>query len=149
LIYSGTFNQAVGTNNPGTMISFTLAGTVPSEIQIGLLVDNTDGTQWNDVAIQLSSSVSGAGPEVSLTSSGYNNDDPDWVFFDVTGGVAGETISVIGYAGSGGHDELGAVSFDSVSAPEPASLALLGVGATALLARRRRSRTGARARANT
>lgn len=103
------------------------------------MVDNTDGTEWNDVAIQLIGSVSGAGPEVSLTGAEYNDRIPDWVFFVLTGAAAGETISVVGYAGAGGHDELGAVAFDTVSSvPEPASLGVLFTGVAALVAGRRR-----------
>lgn len=138
LLLTGTFNQAVGSGNTGVPLSFTLNANVPGAFQVGLLVDNTDGTQWNDYAIALSSSVSGAGPGVSLTGASFNDRDPDWVFFDVTGAVAGETISIVATAGAGGHVELGGVAFDAV-VPEPASFALLGAGILGLGMVRRRT----------
>jgi hypothetical protein len=138
-LLTGTFNPGVGANNKATVFAFTVNAVVPAAFQIGLMVDNLDIATYNDFAISLSSSVSGVGPGVSLTGASYNNRIPDWIFFDVTGAVAGETISVIPTAGNGGTATLGAISFDTVaSAPEPASFALLATGIAGLGLRRRR-----------
>ena len=46
-ITSGTFNPAPGTNQPATLLSFSLAGTVPLTVRIGLMIDNLDGIVFN------------------------------------------------------------------------------------------------------
>ncbi len=115
---SGNIN--LGTT--GALFQFTLTGTVPYKIRVGVMVDNEDGGrgQFNSSATELtctncSPAVSPA--PVSMTSTGvpsYNDNIPDWIYFDITNGVAGQTYQIVGTVG---HQQsaLGAVSFDSLS----------------------------------
>ncbi len=130
MIRSGTLNPFPGTSNPATDFTFTLTGTVPSLIQIGLMTDNTDGAVWSASGVQLSGTGATGAPKV--TFSGTTNDNvPDWTFFYFNGGVSGETFTVTGFGGIDGCACIGVIAFDSgtaVSTPEPAGMAILAVG---------------------
>lgn len=136
-IRTGTLNPFPGTGNAATDFTFTLTGTIPTLIQVGLLTDNTDGSQFSAGAVQLSGVGATGTPKVTLTGTQDNN-IPDWTFFDISGGFSGETFTVSGYGGPAGCACIGAIAFDS-AVPEPASMTLFGLGAAGLaLVRRRR-----------
>ena len=55
--------------------------------------------------------------EAQTVNGGNYNGQPDWVFFDIAGGVAGQTYSINVTAGPNGNAGVGAVSFDSQKGP--------------------------------
>jgi hypothetical protein len=142
-VLSGTLNPTV--RGLDGVFTFTLSGTVPSLIRVGLMIDNLDVAAYNPAALQLVDTTNSiSGPSVATTSSAFNDRVPDWVFFDIASGAAGEVFTVDVSSGTNGCNCLGAVSFDSSSAtsvPEPSSVAVLGLGLASLLAAARRSRS--------
>jgi hypothetical protein len=136
-IVSGTFNPGVGTGNPATLFSFQLTGGIPATIQIGLMVDNLDAPVFNSEAMELKQTNGTADVNIDTTGSPYNDSIPDWIFFDVTG-AAGDEFSIVAYGSPSGPATLGAISFDSAPAPEPASGGLLLAALAVVFARRLR-----------
>ena len=148
---SGTLNPFV--DGVYTDFSFTLSGDVPGLIRIGLMIDNLHDASYNPSALQIVDTTDDvSGPLIATTSAAFNDGNPDWVFFDIAGGSAGDEFAVEVYAGSVGCNCLGAISFDSasvntagpvsgsISLVEPNSGALLGFGLVGLLATTRRRR---------
>ena len=136
MIRSGTLNPFPGTGNGTTDFSFTLTGTVPSLIQIGLMTDNTDGAVFTAGGVQLSGVGASGAPKITFSGVTDNN-VPDWTFFTIAGGFTGETFTVTGYGGGAGCACIGVIAFDSGIIPEPASMLMLGLGALGIgLARR-------------
>lgn len=71
---------------------------------MGLLVDNLDGANWNATSLSLVQ-TSGAGVTngpVATTSAAFNDQIPDWLFFDITGASAGDTFVIRDIAGING-----------------------------------------------
>jgi hypothetical protein len=141
---SGTLNPFV--NGAYADVSFTVSGNVPGLIRVGLMIDNLDIAGYNPSALQIVDATDGvSSPLIATTSAEFNDRIPDWVFFDISGGSAGEVFDVDVYSGPNGCNCLGAVSFDSASGnasiPEPTSVALLGFALASLLVAARRRTT--------
>ena len=124
LIQTGNLNE---TSN-GPLFQFTLTGTVPYIIRVGVMVDNQDGNmgQFNGASVTLDCTSCAPvidGPVVTTTSIGtpsFNDRIPDWIFFDITNGVAGQTYEIVETVGinpnqSANKAALGAISFDSLA----------------------------------
>jgi hypothetical protein len=113
---TGTMNPNPGPGGSADLFGFTLnAGAAGRTIRVGLLVDNLDGAAWNAASLTL---VQANGPPasngpVATVAPAFNNRTPDWVFFDITGGQAGQTFIVRGAGGANGTATLGGVAFDS------------------------------------
>ena len=129
LLQSGTLNPNVGDGNTTVDLTFTFAEIVPTEVQLGLMIDNLDIAAFNPGSIQVvQEGGPGASAVVSTTSSEYNDRDPDWLLFDIQA-QPGATYQVIVGGGPNGTATLGAASFDSAAVPEPSSFGLAGIGA--------------------
>jgi len=140
-IVSGTLNPFPGTGSTTTDLSFTFGAGVPDIVRVGLMIDNLDYVIYNPSALQV---VQDGGPAASVvvdtTGATYNDQVPDWVYFDIQGAQTGETYDVLVTGGTESCACLGAVSFDS-AVPEPSSFGLVGIGAGFLavaVVRRRR-----------
>jgi hypothetical protein len=94
-----------------------------------MMVDNLDGTIFNSDSMELLQTNGTADVIVSTVGLGYDNQSPDWLFFDVTGS-AGDAFSIVAYGSPAGPATLGAISFDST--PEPASIGLVLAGLAGL-----------------
>jgi hypothetical protein len=149
-IVSGTSAQTPGSGFSAATFSFTLGGTVPSLIQVGILEDNLQDPANNSSAVQLAGSGDLASSLVSLTDPDQNDGVPDWYFFDIVGGVADQTFSVVNTSGQNCAC-LGGVTFDSstmfAGVPEPTTwtLMLAGFGGLGAALRTRRRSFTARA----
>ncbi len=114
---TGAVNPRPGTGSSANLFSFTLNTSAEGRmIRVGLLVDNLDGVHWNASGISLvqsdnPQSSSGLIPTVVPV---LNNRVPDWVFFDITGGKAGDTFVVRAIGGASGTATMGGVAFDSI-----------------------------------
>jgi fibronectin-binding autotransporter adhesin len=98
-------------------------GTIPAKIRMGVMIDGLDAIAPNPSAIwltQLGGSLASSAT-VDTAIAGYNNRQPDWVFFDIVGATAGMQFAVCGNqgvdaAGQTSHQiTVQAVSFDSLS----------------------------------
>lgn len=138
-LVTGTFNPFPGTGGTATTFAFTVGANAPALIRVGILTDNLDVAGFDPAAVQLVSSVAGASPDIDLTGAAANDGRPDLTFFDIRGGVAGETFVVTTTGGSAGCACVGGVAFDSAAVPEPRawSLMLAGFGLIGTVARRR------------
>jgi hypothetical protein len=139
LIRSGTLNPFPGTNNAATTYTLTIGANAPALLQVGVMVDNLDIAGFNSRTVQLSGTGATGTPSVDLSGTAYNNRVVDWIFFDIASPVTGEVFTIQNFGGPNGCACVGAIAFDSTSAPEPMSAALLGVGLLGLAAYRRRS----------
>jgi hypothetical protein len=129
LIESGTLNPFPGTGSTAIDLTFTFGASVPSVVQLGLMIDNLDIAGYNPYALQvIQVGGPGASSVVDTTGALYNDRIPDWVFFDIQA-QPGETYEVIVTGGVNGCACLGAASFDSAGVPEPSSFSLAGIGA--------------------
>ena len=110
---SGTANPWPGPNNGAQVLSFTMATVVPGRVRVGVMVDNVGGGGFNPSALRLFQ-VGGPGDSgpVGVTGALFNDDIPDWIFFDITGATAGSQYELEAFAGTQGIAAVGAVSFD-------------------------------------
>jgi hypothetical protein len=134
LIQSGTLNPFPGTGDPTVDLTFTFGAEAPAVVQLGLMIDNLDGAGFNPDSLQVVEvDGPGASAVVNTTAPAYNNQDPDWVLFDIQA-QPGETYEIIVSGGDNGCACLGAASFDSAAdVPEPSSFGLAGIGAGFLM----------------
>jgi hypothetical protein len=119
-IYTGTTNQQwPGYLNlsASPVISFTLAGPVPNAIRLGIMTGNTDDAgNYGSSGFEVVSGTldSGITSELQTNNATYNG-NPDWVFFDITGGIAGQVYSVYARGGPRGNAGIAGLSFDSAA----------------------------------
>ena len=119
-IYTGTTNQQF----PGYLnlsaspvISFTLTGTIPDAIRLGIMTGNTDvGGSFGSSGFKIVSGTldSGLSTELETNNASYNG-NPDWVFFDIKGGTSGQVYSIYARGGPRGNAAIGGISFDSAA----------------------------------
>ncbi|HEX4120680.1 MAG TPA: LamG-like jellyroll fold domain-containing protein, partial [Verrucomicrobiae bacterium] len=118
LFTSGTLNPAPGGGVSANLLQFTLnSNAVGRVIRVGLMVDNLDSAGFNAASLTLVQ-TNGAGATigpVDTTPNIYNDRIPDWIFFDIAGGAAGDTFVISGVGGPYGTATLGGVSFDNNS----------------------------------
>ncbi|MCY2941407.1 MAG: tandem-95 repeat protein, partial [Planctomycetota bacterium] len=120
LIYSGTTNgqfPGYGIKSINSVVSFTLTGVVPGTIRVGIMTGNTDVSgAFGASGYQIISAPFDSGMTTELQTNGaVYNGNPDWVFFDITGGIAGQTYSIYAKGGPQGNAGIGAISFDSIT----------------------------------
>ncbi|NBR07224.1 MAG: tandem-95 repeat protein, partial [Planctomycetes bacterium] len=120
LIYSGTTNgqfPGYGIKSSNSVVSFTLTGVVPGTIRVGIMTGNTDlSGEYGASGYQIVCGSLDSGMTTELqTNGGVYNGNPDWVFFDITGGIAGQTYSIYAKGGPRGNAGIGAISFDSIT----------------------------------
>ena len=127
---TGGINRGSTAGTELASFSFTLAGTVPATVTIGLLTDNSDNTVWASQATR----IEGPGA-ITASQSLTPNGGSDLVQFNIDGGIAGETYTIYGTS-NGAGSLYGAATFDSI--PEPGSIALFAAGFALMLRRRRR-----------
>ncbi|MCE9612208.1 MAG: autotransporter-associated beta strand repeat-containing protein [Chthoniobacter sp.] len=115
-----TFVSGTTTGGGPDDLTFTLGGTVPGQIRVGVMIDGLDGDGFNPNTVKLQQ-VGGGGlisPIIDTShngtnSSGYNNRVPDWLFFDIKGFTAGSQFKLIATAGNNNTATLQAFAFDS------------------------------------
>lgn len=117
MFLTGTMNPSPGSGGSADPFSFRLSGAAEGRlIRVGLLVDNLDGAEWNAAGlslVQVNGNRASGGP-VPTVSPALNNRVPDWVFFDIRDGRAGDEFVVRAVGGVNGTATVGGVAFDSV-----------------------------------
>ena len=116
LIYSGTTSSqspSYGIKSINSVVSFTLTGAVPGTIRIGIMSGNSDASgAFGASGYQIISALFDSGMTTELQTNGaVYNGNPDWAFFDITGGSAGQTYSIYANGGPLGNAGIGAISF--------------------------------------
>ena len=109
---------------PQTLLTFT--NHTETNFNVFLLVNNADaGNRVNDGTLELSSS--GSASMASVTATGPGHED-EYLKLSVTGAALGETFTLTGLNDSA----IGGITFQQT--PEPASAALILLGAAGLAA---------------
>ncbi len=116
LIGTGTKNPFPGVNVEAKVFSFDVKAGAPSTFRVGVLLDNTDGTQFTSNGVRLVQTVGGAANSGLINTSTVNR-TPDWFYFDVTGAVAGDRIEVRSAGSSSGCACVGGLAFDNIGGP--------------------------------
>ncbi len=88
---TGGIVQSPGEGVEANLFNFTLDGTVPPTVTVGLIADNSDGVAW-DVT---NARIEGPGG-ITANQNVDPNGGTDLVLFDIDGGAAGETYSIYG-----------------------------------------------------
>ncbi|MBI1369428.1 MAG: hypothetical protein GC162_12340 [Planctomycetes bacterium] len=106
-------------------MKITLAANLPSGIRLGVLTNNSGGTDI-PLSIRLAQTT-GTGTD-SVMYSVPNENQPDWYFFDITGGVGGDVFTLF-TTSRGGKPTIGGLTVDLIPTPAalPAGLTLLGL----------------------
>lgn len=122
-----------GGANDSNRVMFTFTALVgsPASVRIGVATDGLDSAFYSSATIGLRE-VGGSSFEYTMTST---NATLDMAFFDVTGITAGDQFEVFGDSGTGGYATHQFITWDVI--PEPSTALLGGLGALALLRRRR------------
>jgi hypothetical protein len=140
---SGTaYVNGAAAGSTSNMLTFTLAGTVPNTVQVGVMFDNTDNSNGlgnNAYTLVETTGGTATSSQISLTTG---NGLADFYFFDIKNASAGEVFTLQDTntsATNGSNLQAGALTFDTVAAPEPAPIAMsaLAFGLLAFLLRRR------------
>lgn len=114
---TGTINPGPGAGNSSALLAFKLNASAEGRlIRVGLLVDNLDGAAWNASGVSLvqTDNPQSSSEPIPTVAPVLNNRVPDWVFFDITGGKAGDTFVLRAIGGANGTATVGGVVFDSL-----------------------------------
>ncbi len=114
------------------LFDLTLGANAPANFTVGVLTVKAGDTLGN---LTLTDG-SGVSSTQTITTPG------NFYFFNVSGAQAGDVLVLSGTPNNTNNAQIAGLTFDSATSaiPEPATLGLLGVGAVALL-RRRKART--------
>ena len=84
-----TTNPGTTTTAPNTNVfSFQLTGTIPSDIRVGIMIDALDNAYYNPSSISILDN--GVVQNTQATTAAiYQDRNPDWLFWDITGGRQG------------------------------------------------------------
>jgi hypothetical protein len=134
-VFGGTWNPTpgVGIQTSGPIATFTATQDMTSAdiIRLGIMIDNLDGSAFNSSAIRVTDSNGGDTGLIDVSTTDFNNLTPDWLFVDITNLSSGDTVDIFGTGGTNGFATIGSLSLDSLTTPEPTTIALwslLGIG---------------------
>jgi len=111
---TGNINRNIASGTQVPLISFTLQGNVPAIIRLAVMMDNYDLTGFNSVAIQVSDAPAFS-PNVATTSAAFKNKNPDWIYFDIVGGLPGQVVTILATAGTNNQAGIGGFALDSLA----------------------------------
>jgi len=136
-IYSGIGYQFnVSSSAESSLFSVTFATGTPTgaTYRIGIFVDNIGPLDSAPVGLRITGASGDSGLVVKPQGVQVNN----YYFFDIQNVAAGDVFEIIGKRANTGTGAvgLGGLTFDAIGLPEPASAALLALGAMMLSCRR-------------
>jgi hypothetical protein len=126
-----TTTNGGGGGSDDVMFTFTALVGSPASVRIGIATDGLNDGGYSSATIGLRQ-VGGSSFEYTMTNA---NTTLEMVFFDVTGITAGNQFEVFADAGAYGYTTHQFITWDVI--PEPSAALLGGLGALALLRRRR------------
>lgn len=136
-----TTNGVGGPGSKEAVITYRItdASLIPNGFRIGIFTDALDGAQFSSQGLYVEQTA-GVGPFGSafVDLNPFRNNTIDMVFFDLTNAQTGDEYTLSVDSSVGGHATLQGVVFDSIVVPEPATLALIGLGMIGMGTRRRR-----------
>ena len=106
---TGGLVQSPGNDLETALLTFQLTGTIPSNVIVGLITDNSDAAQWNTSNIR----IEGPGA-ITADQNHVRNGGTDLIQFTIANGALGEvyTIHATQPPGNGGA-LIGGIIFDS------------------------------------
>ncbi len=133
--YGVAYGKTVAYNTPESLLTMTVGSNAPKNLYVGILEDqNLDSPSQVTISDSNGGSAT-ASPQIYFPKF-LPNGENTWYFFDVSGAQAGDvlTLTVAQYntgANYAQHPTISGLTFDStdpIATPEPASLALFGLG---------------------
>jgi len=148
---SGLWGDWYGEGDLGEKDILSITVTAAGSFRVGFITDNCDQEVMSPSDIRLRQTVGGSADSGLISAADDRDLDVDYYFFDVIGAQVDDVFVVSGVAFAGNkHNGLAGITFDAAGGgdiPEPATIAILGMGALgAMLRRKRPSGTSPRVR---